>query len=185
VDCTPYKLNGDWYVNYGCKNVEIPASHICAAIDNGATVNGVKAIQCADIYVSNDDTNDPPTYPWADIWGEGEFYCQGPNGYVHCGGMNVNVGMSYAIFLGGHAGVGTTLPRRNYKCNPNPGPACPTSGRAMLASVHSGEVENSACWQTYAWLPAGNTIAIDGVALHSIGELDSPKTLTVCFQTYP
>jgi hypothetical protein len=115
------------------------------------------------------------------MWGKGTFYCQGPNGYVQCGGMNVNVGLSYAENIGGFVGVGTKGPSRNYKCNPNPGPACATTKPAMVSSVHF-QYSNSTCWQLYAWLPAGNVIAIDGTALRSQGELDTPKTLTVCFQ---
>jgi hypothetical protein len=173
-------VGSDWYVNYGCKNVKIPASHTCHA--EGSAVNGIYPIQCADIVVSNDDTTDPPTYPFAEIWGQGEFLCQNPNGAaVQCGGMNVNVGMSYAEVLAGHVGVGTTEPSRNYKCSSSPGPACPASGRAFVPSVHATFLDNGVCWQVYTWLPVGEVIAIDGVARHSTHELDSPTALTVCF----
>jgi hypothetical protein len=94
--------------------------------------------------------------------------------------MNVQVSLSYADATGGIIGVGTAEKPRAYKCNPNPGPTCP-AGPALFASTHF-TYSNSQCWQTYAWLPSGNLIAIDGTVLKSGGELDTPKTLTICFQ---
>jgi hypothetical protein len=165
--CTPSYSDGEYSLARGCPATEIDAAHTCAYISNTA-VNGVKAIECADVWASNENTAGQ-----GDIWGEGVFYCQGPNGYVQCGGMNVNVGLAYSE---APIGVGYSKPPRNYKCNPSPGPACSTS-QVEVASEHL--VYPDSCWQVYASLPAINIVAINGTALYSRAELRS-NTVRVC-----
>jgi hypothetical protein len=175
ASCTPWQAFGDWYLPYGCSGVLVPAAHICANYPGfGVTNNGdIQPVQCADVGFDNNDYgngNDDK----GDLWGVGEFYCQTQSGYTRCGGMNVNIGFS---------GGGTTA-MRNYKCNPNPGPACPASGRAVVSTQHASGLYTGApggdqCYMVQTWLPVGNVIAVLGTGIHTEQELRSK--LTVCF----
>jgi hypothetical protein len=182
VNCTPWQYLGDWYLPYGCASQQVPAAHKCAALEYGANYYGTEAIQCGDIYFTNDDYGNGHTDK-GDIWGEGEFYCQESNGDLsQCSGMNVQVDFSWVLAstLGG-----TTVPVKDWKCNPNPGPACPTSARAFVATQHATGVYTGApgldqCYTVQTWLPEGNAIAIQGLAFESENTLLTPK-LTLCF----
>jgi hypothetical protein len=142
------------------------------------------AIECADLYV----TNDNPDENRYELWGEGEFYCQGARhtgqAYYQCDGMNVNVGVAHAAILSnGSTGVGTADPARNYKCNPTVG-ACPANDKVWWASNHFGYFNVASCEQTYAYLPVDNVIAFLGVAIHTQVEWDS-YTVNICFNNKP
>jgi len=170
VSCAPYQSGGDWFVNQGCDAQEIPGSHHCAVMGE---VDGIQAIQCADIWVSNNDASG-----FGAIYGEGSFYCQDSAGYYPCAGMNVNVGGAYAEVIGGLVGYGYQLPVANFKCNPS-GLTC-YAGR-QYQNTGEGVVSNTQCWQTYMWDPTGNVIQIvpGTTAIHSSAEVDS-NTVTVC-----
>lgn len=170
--CTqaPWQESGWWYVPYGCTGL-LAASHVCEQYPGVGMVNGtaIQPIQCADIAYTNDDYGNG-FVDNGELWGEGEFYCQSSAGYYQCGGMNVNVAFSAA---------GT----RNYKCNPNPGPACPGNGRAMVSSDHAEEYTGAPgveCYTVQTTLPAGNVIAILGTAIHTTAAFQTPQ-LKVCF----
>jgi hypothetical protein len=154
---------GTWFVAKGCFSAEIPGAHVCAPITPGENT----AIQCTDLYAT--DANGA-----AQIWGEGEFYCQGA--HPQCQGMNVRVGFSWTDLNNLQQDVSDP---RTYTCNPTVG-ACPNGGRAMVSTAHSDVF--TTCFQLYTWLPAGNVISVQGVssAYHSPTELDSPKTLDMC-----
>lgn len=163
--CTPSPMNGQYWVHYGCGSQEIDASHVCQAFDNGEYVDGIQAIECADIYVTTTGGDNI-------FWGEGEFYCQGPNGYVQCAGMNVHIQVTVN---------GQTDGNKNYVCNPSAG-ACPTDGRAKWSSMKFGTIyAGKLCWPVTGKLPSDNVIAVKSgyAALHSTDEVDTP-TLTVC-----
>jgi hypothetical protein len=168
ASCAAYQKSGssDWWVNYGCTTIPITASHVCQTFDNGEYVDGAQAIECADIYVTT-------TGGYGTFWGEGEFYCQGPDGYVQCAGMNVNVDVT---------GNGQTEPAKNYKCNPDVG-ACPANGRAWwssekFATLYGGNI----CLPVTGFLPSGNVISVRAgyAALHSANKVATP-TLTICY----
>ena len=133
--------------------------------------NPIQPVQCADIaYTNNDYGNGYDDN--GELWGEGEFYCQEPGKYYQCSGMNVNVAFSAA---------GTN----NYKCNPSPGPACPTNNeRAMVGSKHAEEYTGAPsvdqCYTVQTTLPAGNVIAVLGDGIHTTAPFSSPW-LKVCF----
>ncbi|HEY6501009.1 MAG TPA: hypothetical protein VIZ20_16370 [Streptosporangiaceae bacterium] len=165
--CVAYQKSGssNWWVNFGCNAVPIPGSHVCQAFDNGEYVDGAQAVECADVYVTT-------TGGYGTFWGEGEFYCQGPNGYIQCAGMNVNVDFT---------GTGQTEPAKNYKCNPDVG-AC-TTGKAMwssekYATLYGGNI----CIPVTGFLPAGNVISVKAgyAALHDNNRVSTPN-LTVCY----
>jgi hypothetical protein len=178
ASCTPWQTFHTWWIlPYGCSGMLIPASHVCADYPGfGITNNGdIQPIQCADIAFTNNDYGngyDDNGY----LWGVGEFYCQTQAGYAQCGGMNVNVGFTVG---------GTTMPLRNYKCNSNPGPACPASGRAKVSSQHSSALYTGApgadqCYSVQTRLPVDNVIAVLGTGIHTEQELRSNQ-LSVCF----
>jgi hypothetical protein len=161
----------DWYLPYGCDTI-LPASHVCVKFPGAGELNGVaiQPIECADIAYKNVDFGNGYD-DHGELWGEGEFYCQTSTGNYQCGGMNVNVEFSAA---------GST----NFKCNPSPGPACPTTKPAMVASKHAGEYTGAPgvdqCYTVQTTLPAGNIIALFGDAIRTSVQLQSPK-LKVCF----
>ncbi|HEY2670597.1 MAG TPA: hypothetical protein VGJ07_09510 [Rugosimonospora sp.] len=180
-DCTAWQEYGDWYLPYGCVGETIPASHTCQRLESSygvTSVDGIAPIECTDIAFNNNNY-DNGYNPQGDLWGEGEFYCQASNGYHQCGGMNVNVDMWYNQVGDWSAGFNKT---KNYKCNPSPGPACPTpaQGRAMVSTPHGANLYTHVCYYIKTWLPAGNVISIDGTAIHSINQVTTQQ-LTVCF----
>ena len=162
ASCTPTEntTTDIWIIPYGCSAVVIPPSHKCQ-IFNLIPVNFgglLEAIQCVDVYATNVSGHQ-------EVWGEGEFYCQGE--YVQCQGMNVNVDFSYTD---NPANGNVTVPLRNYKCN---GSGCPDGGRALISTQHSpGD------GYLYGFLaetnePAGNVITVGGLAIHNQYSLDS------------
>jgi hypothetical protein len=175
--CAAIGSGNNWTVPYGCTSVIIPGSHKCENIsDTTVPVDPEDAFECADIYAQN-------TSGRKQVWGVGEFYCQ-PT-WTQCAGMNVTVDMSWTE---GSLEAATTAPA-HYKCNPNPGPACP-GGRKLVATTHGDADQGGGgdCVQTQSWDPydgwKGNpeVIAIKpyGVAIHSLYELKSGNE-QVCF----
>jgi hypothetical protein len=81
---------------------------------------GVLADECADIYISY-------TPGGFDIYGDGEYYCQGPDDYARCDAMSVDEVLSTDP-AGGQYGH----PGGDYTCS---GSSCPT-GRALVATYH-------------------------------------------------
>jgi hypothetical protein len=163
ASCVSQSSDGVWNIAKGCFSTEIPGAHVCADITPGENT----AIECTDLVVT--DANGT-----AQMWGEGEFYCQGA--HPQCLGMNVKVGFSWTDFNNAQQDVSDAKP---YVCNPSTN-ACPNGGRAMVAAAHDTVFTD--CFNAYTWLPAGNVISVQGVgsAYHSPSELDSPKTLEVC-----
>jgi hypothetical protein len=107
----------------GCVNSYISQVHRCQQV---ALVNGAQAVECADMYFTNSGST---SY----IRGVGKFYCQGT--YGQCAGMNVTTTMVYQS----QGEVASTMVTPvNYKCNPNPGPACPGNGVNGAKQVWTG-----------------------------------------------
>ncbi|HEX5119441.1 MAG TPA: hypothetical protein VFW65_29980 [Pseudonocardiaceae bacterium] len=127
---------GTWFVGKGCTSVEIPGVHVCADIAPGENT----AIECTDLAATD-------TASAHEIWGVGEFYCQGA--HPQCQGMNVKVGLSWTDL---HSGTQHISALRPYMCNPTVG-ACPNGGRAMVSTAHSSVFTD--CFQLYTFLPAG------------------------------
>jgi hypothetical protein len=176
--CDAIGSGNSWTVPYGCTSVLIPGSHKCVALVDVFLSSGLfeEADECADIYAQN-------TSGVEQVWGVGEFYCQGQ--YTQCQGMNVTVDMSWSE---GSLEAATTAPA-HYKCNPSPGPACP-GGRKPVSTTRGNADDSGAgdCVNTYSWDPydgwKGNSEVIsikpDGTAIHTGAELDSYNE-QVCF----
>jgi hypothetical protein len=142
-------------VHRGCASQRIPGAHACANI--GPSTGATTAVQCADLYATD-------TTGGVELWGEGEFYCQGAS--PQCAGMNVNIGFSYTDLDTGAESTGNP---RNYTCNPTVG-ACSNGGKAEVSTAHSSVPQD--CFQLYSWEPVGNVISVKGVsgAYHSMTE---------------
>jgi hypothetical protein len=135
VNCAPQEDgDGEWHVLVGCASIRIPAAHNCAIIGSSFN-NETLGIECADLYVTNTDSAQQ-------IWGEGEFYCQGPN--PKCLGMNVTVWISAR----GNGFVAATA-KGSYVCNTRP--SCPDGGEAKVATSHLDVGEN--CVLTHSFEP--------------------------------
>jgi hypothetical protein len=145
-------------VSRGCASQRIPGAHVCANV--GPSSGATTAVQCSDLYATD-------TSSGVELWGEGEFYCQGAS--PQCAGMNVNIGFSYTDV---DTGAEVTGDARNYKCNPTVG-ACPNGGQAAVATLHSSVPQD--CFNLYSWEPTGNVISVKGAssAYHSTKEHDS------------
>ena len=115
----------------GCVNAYIPQVHRCQQVVNA---NGAQAVECADMYFTNSGGSQY-------IRGVGKFYCQGT--YGQCAGMNVTTTM---VWQDNGNNVSTMVTPVNYKCNPNPGPACPGNGAngAKLVWTDSGTFTSNA-----------------------------------------
>jgi hypothetical protein len=129
--CAAQKEANGYHIPNGCSSVPIPAAHHCMVVgtSNDGTTQGV---ECADLYATNSAQNE------FDVWGEGEFYCQGS--HPRCLGMNVEVWFSITV-----AGIHpATTTNGTYKCNTT-SPACPNGGQAAIATTH---------WQGFGPVPA-------------------------------
>lgn len=176
--CVTNSGNNQVQFSQGCYS--IPITHSCQVIGYSSG-GGTQAVECADIYVTwASDSADP------EMWGVGEFYCQGV--YAQCAGMNVisrvNVSPDLSVIEGGPGGGGTLSNR--YLCNPSVG-ACPNGGRAQVSSGHISDYSElpeepgvGACYTVTATEPAGNVIAIPyTAAIHSGGDVSSQAD--ICF----
>lgn len=181
--CVPAQESSGWHVGYGCGSERIPAAHHCmiVGISNDGSTEGV---ECADIYVT--DTADA-----TQIWGEGEYYCQGS--HPQCLGMRVTVWVSVnaVAYIGS---VPATSVEGTYSCTTS----CPNGGQADVSTTHVGPnlVGRGTCYSVQSFEPAdGATIFtspingyvasqilwINGAtgASHAAAENDSAN-LTIC-----
>jgi hypothetical protein len=172
--CTPTLASGVWKVPYGCGGVILSTSHRCqqtGIIANTGGYGPTTTDECADIAVSNSSGG-------PQIWGEGEFYCQGAA--TECQGMNVSVDYKITAVSGDNY----SSPNRNYKCNPDVG-FCPIGKHAMVATQHFGASRNS-CYFAYSVDPADGqngdpqVISVEGYAAHAQTELES-NDMRICF----
>jgi len=109
--------------NTTCYNVVL--EHVCKVMGGNG---GVEAIECADIDASW-------TYGQIEVWGEGEYYCQGSDGYARCAAMSVDQLMKTNEGAIDGEGTGTEQyghPGGNYTCS---GSSCSTA-RAMVSTYH-------------------------------------------------
>jgi hypothetical protein len=136
------------------------------------TTGTTTADECADVAVANSSGG-------AQIWGEGEFYCQSE--VTECQGMNVSVYDN----VENSSGTDYDSPNSNYKCNPDVG-FCPDGGRAMVSTQHFA-ASRGKCYFAYSIDPADGengdpqVISVEEHAFHAEAELRS-NTMEVCFQ---
>jgi hypothetical protein len=113
-------------------------SHYCVSM--GPSSGGITAIECADI-----DMNYTPTS--FDIYGVGEYYCQGASGYATCNAMDVDQVMYVENIMTGNLGT-CGHPGGYYTCSGN----CATQ-RALVSTYHfTGD------WQSGCTFDIGVTV---------------------------
>lgn len=136
----------------GVAPAAIGIAHQCETI--GTAPNGNQAVVCSDI-------NDTRVPGGIEVWGTGEYFCQGPS--VQCAGISASNNL-----LGTNPtfSVGNTP----YQCRTT---ACPNGGRAMVSTQHVflqsgvcttlvGTVDNSA-----SILVNGTSTAFHPTTLHA------------------
>jgi hypothetical protein len=155
---------GVFYVYYGQSSCVVPISHKCMQV--GSAAGSETADECADISVNNTGSS-------VQIWGTGEFYCQGASG--KCDEIDVTVGASATDEnAGSPVTVHTPSP---YVCTSG----CPNGSRADVSTAHINAAHD--CYWLYSWDPTGEKF-IDGTdhSHTSTTELDSNygPNLQVC-----
>jgi hypothetical protein len=137
-----------------CDNISV--AHKCVTMGGN---NGIFALECADIYVSYT----PDSF---DVYGVGEYYCQGPDGYARCDSMSVDQVLLTDTGEYGHPGG-------NYTCS---GSSC-AAARATVDTYHyTGSLVTSAG----ACIPEG--MITQDLGTNSITVPTLPEGTTI---TYP
>jgi hypothetical protein len=155
--------------------VNEPVDHQCADIGNHG---GVHAIECADIYMSFSAAN-------INLWGEGEYYCQGPFGYKQCVAMSVDQVFEFGVLGSNPDGVGTYgHPGGSYTCG---GGSCPASGRAWVDTYHfSGSLGQAGGTCSYIMVAAAvlaNSITVpDHTVISGSSNPAITQYMQVCFE---
>ena len=168
--CTPIHVASySWEIPWNCGDQPVPNSKACTTFAHTDVIlNQTEyGTECATVWVQNDPYG-------VEVWSEGTFYCSGY--WTQCGGMNVSTDLSYTDCPAGFAYP--CLPARtvntgHYKCNPNPGPACPGAAGATFSSarggIATGEAYNVRAWDPYdGWNGNPNVLLLKGdtVATH-------------------
>ena len=167
-----------------------PVVHLCEVIGT-LSANGNQALVCTDIYTSWATNVDPATF---DIWGDGEYYCQGASG--QCKGMNVKNTLdvspgAVALEEGNPSESESSL---SYTCGG--ATSCPNGKRVFLATTHyAGDVLNTpqfggqlpppACYVVTATVPQGDAILVNGTTAAYHPPFDLPVSATLCYDSPP
>jgi hypothetical protein len=161
-----------------CDNVQV--DHQCADIGNHG---GVHAIECADIYASFSTAN-------LNLWGDGEYYCQGPFGYKPCAAMSVDQVFEFGVLGSNPHGVSTYgRPGGNYTCS---GSGCAsgstvTTGRAWVDTYHfSGSLGQAGGTCSYVMITGAeitNSITVtDGTKISGASNPAISRYMQICFE---
>jgi hypothetical protein len=155
ASCAPAGSGYTYTITAGCYSVEVYSK--CLTFGSYEDSGGVTyAVECADIYatVQSDDT--------VDVWGEGEFSCQGE--HPQCAGMNVIDSFTATL-------TDTQIPPPNtntttensggWQCNPTVG-ACPDGGHKELGTPHVTYSGVGKISTDYTIEPAGEAILVAG-----------------------
>lgn len=148
--------NGDLLFHAAGPCYTVPVAHKCEAI--GTLGNGNQADICTDIYTSYDTTR-------YEIWGTGEYYCQGPS--VQCKGIHAGNTMTITLSLDAIAN-GDPDPHNpytspSYECSTT---SCPNGDRAKLSTGHYGTTKGGGafCVGAQATIPTGDAILVQGTS---------------------
>ncbi|HUN30464.1 MAG TPA: hypothetical protein VMU95_00475 [Trebonia sp.] len=156
-----------------CSNVEV--DHQCADLGNHSSIH---AIECADIYMSFSTSN-------LNLWGVGEYYCQGPFGYEQCAAMSVDQAFEFGVLGTDPSGTGVYgHPGGDYTCS---GSGCPAGGRALVDTYHfSGTLAQAGGTCSYVMLTASevtNSITVpDGTKISGSSNPAITRYMQVCFE---
>jgi hypothetical protein len=161
-----------------CYNVQV--DHRCTDIGNHDSVH---AIECADIWMSFSTAN-------INLWGEGEYYCQGPFGYKQCAAMSVDQVFEFGVLGSKPGGVSVYgHPGGNYTCSGSgcPSGTTPTTARAWVDTYHfSGSLGQAGGTCSYIMVTgAENTNSITvpgGTRISGAGNPAVTRYMQVCFE---
>jgi hypothetical protein len=160
-------------------SVQQPASaatglqHACRAI--GTLPNGNQAVVCSDIELQ-------PVSGGVEVWGEGEYYCQGPD--VQCNGIHADNNMTF-ITVSGFPPVVGTVQNNPYQCVTTGCPnAAPPNNRALVATPHRF-IKTSECDNIVAVVSTGAAILPKGTSQAFHPGSDLSVTQTVCGNSGP
>jgi hypothetical protein len=134
----------------------VPVAHKCEAI--GTLGNGNQAVVCSDIYTSYDTTH-------FEIWGTGQYYCQGPA--VQCKGIHAGntlvITLSLDAIANGNPEPNNPLGSPSYQCSTT---SCPNGGHVQLSTGHYGAAKGAGafCIGAQATIPAGDAILVQGAS---------------------
>jgi hypothetical protein len=147
-------------------------AHNC--ITMGAN-DGVSAIECVDIYMTYSSSA-------VEAWGEGEYYCLGPDGYERCQGMSVDEAFYWDANTGSQGVYGH--PGGDYTCSGGSCPVgtTPATGRAWVDTYHYlGSVTTECTVPIIAKTIASNSITLpDGTRITN-PEVASTPLISVCW----
>jgi len=160
-----------------CFNVGL--AHKCEQI--GPTLsNGNTADICVDITTSW--TSGPGINGSLDIWGTGEYYCQGPS--TQCKGIHGQ--NSLRVVAGATAAsefdFSSTQSSRDYTCSTT---SCPDGGRAMVSTTHyTGGIADfhpNPCFTVTETIPTGNAILVNGTSTAFHPPANFSVTASICY----
>lgn len=138
--------------------------HSCVAI--GTLPNGNQAVICSDIELQLVPDG-------VEVWGEGEYYCQGPD--RQCNGIHADNNMTFITVSGFPVAVGT-VQNNPYQCVTT---GCPNGGRAAVSTPHRFII-NGECDNIVATVSTGAAILPKGTSQAFHPGSDLSVTQTVC-----
>jgi len=151
-------------------SVQQPASaatteqHSCVVI--GTLPNGNQAAICADIELQLVPDG-------VEVWGEGEYYCQGPD--RQCNGIHADNNMTF-ITVSGFPPVVGTVQNNPYQCVTT---GCPNGGRAFVSTPHRFIIDGE-CDNIVATVSTGAAILPKGTSRAFHPGSDLSVTQTIC-----
>lgn len=155
-------------------SVQQPASaataeqHVCRAIDT--LPNGNQAVVCSDIELQ-------PVSGGVEVWGEGEYYCQGPD--VQCNGIHADNNMTF-ITTNAIPPVEGTVQNNPYQCTTTACPnAAPPNNRAFVSTPHRF-INTQECDNIVATVSTGAAILPKGTSQAAHPQTSLSATMTLC-----
>lgn len=152
----------------------VPVVHKCEVI--GTLSNGNKAVICTTIYTSYDMTH-------YEIWGTGEYYCQGPS--VQCKGIhagnNLVITLSLSAIANGSPDPDNPMGSPSYMCSTT---SCPNGNPVVLSTGHYGATKGggSFCVGAKATVPSGIAILVQGTSTAFHPSSDFSVSAELCYQ---
>lgn len=144
-----------------------PEAHSCVAI--GTLPNGNQAVVCSDIELQ-------PVSGGVEVWGEGEYYCQGPD--VQCNGIHADNNMTFITTNVAPPKEGT-VQNNPYQCVTTACPsAAPPNNRAFVSTPHRF-ISTQECDNIVATVSTGAAILPKGTsqAFHPQNSVSVTRTL--------
>lgn len=140
----------------GLPAATVGVSHKCEVVNTLS--NGNQAVVCTDINMANTPTG-------VEVWGTGEYFCQGPS--VQCKGIHANNTLTFRDLTG----TLRVLQNQPFQCSTT---ACPNGGRAMVSTSHLGI--SGLCVTVTATVTTSAAILVNGTSTAFHPPTDFPVT---------